>query len=55
MSKLLNIGILGFSLALVSCGHFGGKKCCADGKQCKTEKSCCTDGQCDAKAKKKKS
>lgn len=52
MAKLLNIGLLGLSLALVSCGHFGGKSCCKDGTQCSTEKSCCKDGQCEVKKKK---
>lgn len=53
MSKFLNIALLGFSLALVSCGHFGSKSCCGENKQCKTDKSCCKDGQCEVKKKKK--
>jgi len=54
MSKFLNVALLGLSLALVSCGHFGGKKCCGDKAKCSTEKSCCKDGQCDVKKKEQK-
>ena len=55
MSKLLNVALLGMTLAFVSCGHFGGKKCCGDEKQCKTDMSCCKDGKCEMTKKKKKS